>query len=135
MRKRQRRTRQWDAIWNAIEQAGRPLSPDELRAEAGKEVPSLGMATVYRTVNAMMEEELLASVDIPGEPPRYERADLPHHHHFRCDVCRRVYDLDGCAVRQPVRLPDGFQARGHELTVYGLCATCRAGPRRRPGRA
>jgi Fur family ferric uptake transcriptional regulator len=82
------------------------------------------MATVYRTLNALLEQQRIVPVDLPGEPPRYEKADLPHHHHFRCDACGRVYDLDGCALRQPVRLPAGFQALRHDLTVYGLCAGC-----------
>ena len=47
---RTRNTLQLTAIQGALEAAGRPLSPEEVLKDAKKKVPSLGIATVYRTL-------------------------------------------------------------------------------------
>jgi Fur family transcriptional regulator, ferric uptake regulator len=120
----QRQTRQRQAIRQAFEQAGRPLSPQEALEAAQRDVPGLGIATVYRTIKALLDQEVLATVQLPGEPDRYELAELPHHHHFHCTACDRVFDLAGCAVRSDLRLPRGFEARSHEIIFTGLCPDC-----------
>src|SRR5690606_18565847 len=54
---RQRRdTAQRRALRAAFERADRPLSPAELLAAAQSDVPGLGLATVYRTVRALLDE-------------------------------------------------------------------------------
>ncbi len=49
-----------------------------------KEAPTLGIATVYRSLKALAKDGRVVSVEIPGQMPRYERADKGHHHHFLC---------------------------------------------------
>jgi Fur family ferric uptake transcriptional regulator len=121
-----RTTRQRTAIHNAFETAGRPLSPVEVLEAASAEVPSLGQATVYRALRAMVEEGVLAPVELPGEPDRYELADAAahHHHHFRCDSCDRVFDVHGCPGGLSNLLPPGFTMRDHEIVLFGRCDAC-----------
>lgn len=104
------------------------MSPGEVLAAAQRSVKSLSLATVYRTLQSMIEEGELAAVDLPGEPARYElrHAAETHHHHFRCDGCARVFDLAGCPPGIGRLLPRGFAMRGHDLTIYGLCSGCAA---------
>lgn len=119
----ERSTRQRRAIREVFLEAGRPLSPQEVLDLAKKKVPSLGLATVYRTLKGLLEEGFLTPVALPGEPPRYEPAGRDHHHHFLCRLCGRVYELLGCDLPSQ-HLPPGFQAEGHEVTVYGRCPEC-----------
>lgn len=120
----ERSTRQRRAIQAVFLEADRPLSPREVLALARRQVPSLGLATVYRTLKGLVEEGFLTPVALPGEPPRYERAGREHHHHFLCRHCGRVYELWGCALAMEEVLPPGFQAETHEVTVYGRCPEC-----------
>ncbi len=120
----QRQTRQRQAIRQAFDDAGRPLAPQEVLQDAQRRIPRLGIATVYRALKDMVDDGLIAPVQLPGEPDRYELAELPHHHHFHCTACDRVFDLAGCAVRPDVRLPRGFRAHGHEIIFTGLCPDC-----------
>lgn len=120
----ERSTRQRRAIREAFLEAGRPLSPQEVLDLARRRVPSLGLATVYRNLKALLEEGFLAPVHLPGEPPRYEPAGRGHHHHFHCRVCGRVFELPGCALEAEAHLPPGFRPEGHEVTVYGRCPDC-----------
>lgn len=120
----QRNTRQREAIWRTLVEAGRPLSPLEILAESLPRVGSLGIATVYRTVKSLTEEGRLVPVELPGQPMRYERSGLAHHHHFCCTRCDRVFELEGCALVREPKTPRGFKIEGHEVTLYGTCREC-----------
>lgn len=119
-------TEQRRAIQTAFEHAKRPLSPREVHAWASKRCPSLGLATVYRHLKAMVDEHWLLPVELPGEPPRYELRGLDHHHHFHCRACGRVFDMDGCPAGVDKLAPSGFRVDAHEVVLYGRCADCAA---------
>lgn len=120
-----RNTRQKDAIRRAFISADRPLSPEETLAYAQEQVEGISIATVYRNIGALVEDKWLAAVEIPGESPRYEVAGKEHHHHFHCNGCGKVFEMQGCAVQVKPKLPRGFRATGHEFFLYGTCADCR----------
>ena len=124
---RLRKTRQKDAIRSAFERAARPLSPDEALVAAQSIVQGISVATVYRNINALVADRWLSTVEVPGEPSRYEVAGKGHHHHFHCRHCGRIYDLPGCVLPSVApSVPTGFELTGHELFLYGLCAPCTA---------
>lgn len=119
----ERSTKQRLAIRQALEAADRPLLATEVLTMAQQTVPSLGIATVYRTLKAMVEHESLQTVELPGENPRFEFAH-GHHHHFSCHTCGRVYDIHGCLGDFHKMVPPGFEVSNHEVTLYGRCANC-----------
>lgn len=119
-----RKTRQKTAIREAFADADRPLAPEEVLRSAQQRHPTLGIATVYRNIQALVEEGWLQAVEVPGDSARYEVAGKKHHHHFQCNACGKVYDLEGCAIEGKPKLPRGFRASGHEFYVYGTCAAC-----------
>ena len=120
----ERHTRQRDAITQALKDADRPLSPLEIQQLAARHKPGIGVATIYRNINALKEEGHLLLVDVPGQPPRYELAGKDHHHHFHCRKCDRVYEMHGCPGPLEKLAPRGFKVEGHELMLYGLCKAC-----------
>jgi len=124
----QRNTTQREAIREVFNEAGRPLSVPEAFDQAQQHVPSLGTATVYRAVKTLSEAGFLTEVTLPGEPTRYELAALEHHHHFHCDICGRVFDVEGCPGKIGQLAPPGFSVRSHEIILYGTCAECEAQP-------
>jgi Fur family transcriptional regulator, ferric uptake regulator len=120
----ERDTQQRRAIRAALESADRPLSPKEVLSASKRRVRSLGMATVYRNLNAMVEEGSLVEVELPGESPRYELAGKLHHHHFVCESCNRAYEVDACPGNMKALTPAGFSLTRHEVVLYGECAHC-----------
>jgi Fe2+ or Zn2+ uptake regulation protein len=68
----ERDTRQRSAIRDAIAQADRPLLPQEVLDAAQQGVPGLGIATVYRNLEVLVEEGELRAVNLPGENARFE---------------------------------------------------------------
>lgn len=121
------RTSQRRAILQALEEAKGPLTPQEILDRAAAYHGSLGLATVYRNLNALTEKGHVSAVHLPNESTRFERARRDHHHHFACDSCGQVYELDAncpVAVLEGATLPGGFQVRDHALTLYGSCPSC-----------
>ncbi len=124
MNEKGRKTRQREAIKDVFERSERPLTIAELVDEASRSVAGLGVATAYRAVAALLEEGSVESVEIPGEPARYERAQKGHHHHFQCERCDRVFDVGGCLENLRKLAPPRFRVKAHNVTLYGLCSSC-----------
>ena len=120
----ERTTRQREAILDAIESDERPLDPTEVLERARKSVNSLGLATVYRNLKVLVSEGVLRAVSLPGDSPRYEMAHSPHHHHFQCTSCSRVFDVPGCPGNLRHLAPRGFRVDHHDVTLYGCCSDC-----------
>jgi len=120
-----RRTRQKEAIREAFVSADRPLSPEETLAYAQKQVDGISIATVYRNIGTLVEDKWLMPVEIPGESTRYEVAGKEHHHHFHCNHCGKVFEMQGCDLQAKPKVPRGFRVTGHEFFLYGVCADCR----------
>jgi Fur family ferric uptake transcriptional regulator len=119
-----RNTKQRAAIREVVEEAGRPLSADEILAGASGQVSGLGLATVYRSIKDLLDEEWLTAVELPGEPPRYERAGKAHHHHFHCCTCGKVFEIEGCPSEVEKLVPPGFRVSRHEILLHGSCPVC-----------
>jgi Fe2+ or Zn2+ uptake regulation protein/O6-methylguanine-DNA--protein-cysteine methyltransferase len=115
------------------------LSADEIHARATAIVPELGRGTVYATLAELTELGILGALGSP-EPVRYETNTTPHHH-FRCRLCVRLFDVE---IAQPAT--EGLRDRRFvvehvAVTAEGICADCvdydkglRAGAKRARGR-
>ena len=119
-----RTTRQKEAIKAVLKEQDRPLLPDEIHRFALQSVPSVGIATVYRSIKNLMLDGQVRCVEIPGQPPRYEGTEKGHHHHFHCRECQTVFDLQRCVEGLKKLAPSGFQVTDHEIILYGLCKEC-----------
>ncbi|MEK7389616.1 MAG: transcriptional repressor [Elusimicrobiota bacterium] len=126
-----RDTAQRRAIRRALEEAGRPLGALEVLEASKAGAPGLGIATVYRSIKALLADGSICEVLLPGEAPRYEFAGKDHHHHFRCQRCEKVFELGGgCLPDLKSALPRGFRVSSHEVLVHGVCSGCARGKRR-----
>lgn len=102
------------------------MSVQELHDAALEVVPGLGVSTVYRSLRRLEEDGEIKPVNIPGQPDRYELAEVAdtHHHHFHCTSCDKVFDIDACPGNLSEMLPKGFVLEDHELTLKGRCPRC-----------
>lgn len=138
----QRHTRQRDAILQVITDAQGPVSIPQILKRAKGELGSLGIATVYRTLNLLLEGKRIRTVILPDGRTCYERAGMGHHDHFQCRRCKNVYDLEVCPLHLApgTIIPGGYVVEDHEMTLYGVCPGCvavekpHAEARRRRGR-
>lgn len=122
----QRKTQQREAILQVIADAPGPLSVPEIHQKATEKLDSLGIATVYRTLKLLQENEQIQAVILPTGESRFESAEHGHHEHFQCRTCTRVFDVHTCSLPKTrgATLPGGFVIEDHELTYYGTCPDC-----------
>ena len=118
-----RNTKQKQILTQVIENAGRPLNINEILEEGQKLIPNLGVATVYREISRLSASNEITTVSIAGDAPRYELSKH-HHHHFKCNECDKVYEMEGCSNDLKKLVPKGFKPLNHDLTFYGICKAC-----------
>jgi len=88
----------------------------------------VGRATVFRTLNLLVDLGLLERVRGVNEAEGYVVTGTgEHHHHLICSRCGRVEELPECPVAD--RLTElaaerQFQVVSHNLEVYGVCIQC-----------
>jgi Fur family ferric uptake transcriptional regulator len=94
--------------------------------------PVIGKATVYRTLDLLVESGLVGEHDFGEGFKRYEYlAGPPHHEHLICEACGKLIEFTSPEVEELERelaRAHNFQPRYHRLEVYGLCEDCRARP-------
>jgi Fur family ferric uptake transcriptional regulator len=121
---KKRDTTQRRAIREVFEQNAGPLSTHQVLEAARVTKPRLGIATVYRNLKMLLDEGWLTVVKTPGEPPRYEKADRPAHHHFFCRGCGNVTPVACRMDTLQTLIPAGFELQAHDMILRGLCRSC-----------
>lgn len=96
-------------------------TPKELFDDISKKDVKVGLTTVYRMVNFLMEENLARAYSIEGEL-RYIFCSPDHHHHLICLNCFKVEDVFDCPVKN-VKI-EGFKVQSHQLDFFGICEEC-----------
>ncbi len=119
-----RMTKQRMAILKSLSDSKRPLYVEEILSKAAEEAPKINLSTVYRTIRALVEEEKISLIELPGEKSCYEISNKGHHHYFLCDGCSEIYVLNKCPKGLADMIPEGFNLMGHSITLNGFCLEC-----------
>lgn len=123
-----RLTRQRVIVAEALASAKRALSAQELYDRIKRTHPTLGRATVYRALEAQVQDGMAGRFEREGHVSAYVACDAQHHHHLVCTSCQRVEDVDENVVA-PLLASVGrrheFQVDHAALDFYGLCRSCR----------
>lgn len=119
-----RNTRQRGAIRQALEEVGRPLTPNEIHAIARRHYPKLGLRTVYRQIKDLVADAELVGIDYPGQPLRYELVTGSHRAHFICRRCDRLFSFPHEVPDVPVPDEPRFSVTGQETVFFGICSEC-----------
>jgi len=120
----ERNTQQRQAILKVFERSTRPLNIQEVHSAAKRRCTGIGIATVYRNLKALLEDGRLVAVDMPGGTVLYELPGIEHHHHFSCNSCQKVFDVEACGLNLQSLIPNGFKLEQHEILLSGLCDSC-----------
>src|SRR5262245_6026324 len=101
-------------------------SPEDLHASLKRSMPSLSLATVYKTLHRLRSVGVVEEVGVVGDNRRRFDGRVDRHHHPVCTGCRRVLDYDDArydAVPPPKRAA-GFTPKAVTVQVFGVCADC-----------
>jgi len=96
-----------------------------LLAERGETV---GLATVYRTLQRLAEADEVDVLRTEDGEAVYRRCSPTHHHHLVCRSCGATVEVEGPAVEQWTRAiadEHGYADLSHSLEIFGTCPACR----------
>ncbi|GAC1634715.1 MAG: hypothetical protein NVS4B2_21650 [Chloroflexota bacterium] len=89
--------------------------------------PRIGRATVYRTVEVLVEQGILDRVPAAAGTYHYRVCSDGHHHHVRCVECHQVVEVEACLPAElftAMEEATNFSIDGHSLELFGRCANC-----------
>jgi Fur family ferric uptake transcriptional regulator len=123
-------THQREAIAAALFESAHHLSVDELADVLRERGEHVGKATIYRTLNLLVQAELAREHDFGEGFKRYEhQAGEAQHDHLICTGCGKVVRFARLALdelQEQVAAEAGFIVESRQLKIYGLCNECQA---------
>ena len=120
-------TRQREAILNVLRGVKNHPTADSIYDEVRKIIPNISKGTVYRNLKILQETGDISELNLSGTVTRYEGSQV-NHYHFRCERCRRVFDLDEPVnhdLDNRVAQRTGFTVSYHQLEFRGICNDCK----------
>lgn len=110
------------AILKTIEEFGH-ASIDDIHDNLKESFPSMSLATIYKNVNFLKDENILDEINVRDSKPKYEV--IKHSHgHFVCKVCKKVIDFEVKNVCDPIH-EDIEKVDESDVFLYGTCKECK----------
>jgi Fur family peroxide stress response transcriptional regulator len=96
-----------------------PTAEQIMEAVADKLPVACSRATVYNTLNTLVEAGVIQEVYTEPGPARYD-ANISEHHHFVDRKTGKIFDIPKELVPQLAEaLGDKFKVHGYQITFYG----------------
>ena len=95
---------------------------DQIYEAVNRTDPNGSKATVYNNLRALVDAGLIREVPLEGRAARFD-TNLHKHHHFICDRCGELEDVDWFDVPKPSGL-GSRSVRVCEVILRGLCTKC-----------
>jgi Fur family ferric uptake transcriptional regulator len=131
-RKGLKTTQQREARGDAFLRTSGHVALEDLLSSARRKHPSVGLATVYRTVKLLEEAGIAEARHFGPGQTLYEVSEgRAHHDHLICDACGFIIEFENDEIEQ---LQDnaakrhGFNVLRHRHELFGLCEKARGVP-------
>lgn len=116
-------------ILEAFLESDRHLTADELYAIVRKKDPTMGIATIYRTLQIFTECGISGELALGDTTARYyPTGGKAHHDHLICLRCGRVVNIVSTGIektQERLARKNGFLLESHRLDLFGVCGNCR----------
>ncbi|MFF2408937.1 Fur family transcriptional regulator [Streptomyces sp. NPDC058092] len=125
---RGRSTRQRAAVAAALDEVAEFRSAQELHDVLKHRGDSVGLTTVYRTLQSLAdagEVDVLRTTE--GESVYRRCSTGDHHHHLVCRMCGKAVEVEGPAVEQwaeTIAAQHGYVNVAHTVEIFGTCSEC-----------
>ena len=115
------------------ENKDRHLTAEDIYELVKEDYPEIGLATIYRTVQLLLEMQLVDRISLDDGCARYEIGEFfdgeerHHHHHLICKTCGKVLPFKDDLLdelERHIEEETGFHVLDHELKFYGQCREC-----------
>ena len=121
-----RHTRQLDEVVRQLQRHQDFVSAQQLHQHMVNAGSSIGLATVYRRLNTLVEDGSVDTIRLNGQRMFRICMDDEHHHHLVCERCGRTIEIEppdeGWFTQLSAQY--GYSIRSHTLDGFGLCPKC-----------
>jgi Fur family ferric uptake transcriptional regulator len=108
----------------------RHFTVEELYHLSKKKDPTLGQATVFRTLRLLCAAGIAGEVNFGDKKVRYEhRYGHQHHDHLVCVSCGRFIEAVDSRIeklQEGLCKKFGFLPQRHKMEIFGICSRCQA---------
>lgn len=122
-----RMTPQRCLVMEVLFHAGGHMTADDIHARVRAQYPYVDLSTVYRTLQVLKEQGLVAELQVRDGPMQYEVVVDGAHHHAVCTKCGSMLQFPPellAPVRERLLREYGFRAELLHLAIPGLCSAC-----------
>ena len=125
-------------ILDVLYSTTRHLSAEEVYFEVVNQYPQIGLATVYRNLEFLVQQGLVSRFDFGDRRSRYELIEkqrgAEHHHHLVCTRCGKIINYTDFIDDEVELLQNtekglaqkyDFEITNHIIQFYGICGDCR----------
>lgn len=121
-------TRQREIILDEFLRSSSHLSTEELYLRLRKKHPTIGYATVYRTLRLFADSGIAETRHFGDGQTRYESTNSEaHHDHLICVRCGAIIEFEDSRIEElqkKVAEDHHFKILSHRLELYGQCSKC-----------
>ena len=121
-----RSTKQRKAVAEVLATISKFSSAQEVHSILISRGEKVGLATVYRTLQALAETGSIDVLRNDGEA-LYRACSNDHHHHLVCTGCNKTTEISAPEVEiwtEKIAREQGYLISGHTIEVFGLCKNC-----------
>lgn len=122
-------SRQRQEILDIFLKLNRHLTAEELYGIVKRRRPSIGFATIYRTLKLLCEAGLCRELKFDDGATRYEHLyEHQHHDHLICTRCGRFVEVVAPEIedlQERLFKRHGFHPQRHRMELYGVCKRCK----------
>ncbi len=129
-----RSTKQGTAVREVLSADGGFRSAQDVYATLRTQGGSVGLSTVYRHLQTLVEDGIVDVIVTPDGETTYRfcgEATTAHHHHLVCRDCGATQEIEGRVVERwatDVAREHGYVDVDHTVELFGTCAACAARP-------
>ncbi|MFW6264065.1 MAG: Fur family transcriptional regulator [Cyanobacteriota bacterium] len=120
------RTRSQERILKLLNRLNRAISAQDLYVELRKRNQNIGLATIYRSLDALKMEGVVQVRTLATGESLYSSVQRDQHH-LTCLNCGRSIAIEECPVHQledELQSSHHFKVYYHTLEFFGLCDQC-----------
>ncbi|MBD8505609.1 transcriptional repressor [Hoyosella sp. G463] len=122
-----RSTRQRSTITALLDDVDEFRSAQELHDVLRQRGETIGLTTVYRTLQSMADTGAVDVLRTDTGEAMYRRCSSSHHHHVVCRECGYTVEVHGDVVEKwtaSVAKANGFADVSHIVEIFGVCGEC-----------
>ena len=116
-------------VLDILEQSNQPISVEKIYFYLSKRGLMVSISTVYRTLETLVEKNLITKLNLIGEDKAFfEYKRIEHKHYLICLSCKKMQAFENCPLgnyEEFLQKETNYDISGHKLDIYGYCPKCK----------